>query len=116
MVLNQVPESKLDLQCRQNAKNILNRRSVSVLGVLPESRSLLGVSVGEIAGAMEGEIISSKDKAGDLVENVMLGAMTPDSARDYFNRKRNKAVVTRYRAAGHAACGTGYIYKMPDCD
>jgi hypothetical protein len=70
-----------------------------VLGVLPESRALLGVTVGEIAAAMDGEIISFKDKAGELVENVMLGAMSPDSARDYYNRMRNKVVVTRYERA-----------------
>jgi hypothetical protein len=60
---------------------------------------LLGVTVGDIAGAVDGEIINFKDKAGELVENVMLGAMSPDSARDYYNRLRNKAVVTRYERA-----------------
>jgi BioD-like phosphotransacetylase family protein len=33
------------------------------------------------------------------VENVMLGAMSPDSARDYFGRLRNKAVVAGYQRA-----------------
>ncbi|RPJ63490.1 MAG: phosphotransacetylase family protein [Dehalococcoidia bacterium] len=94
IVLNQVPETKLDI-VKAECEEYFKSRNISVLGVLPESRSLLGVSVAEIAAALGAEIISSKDKSGDLVENVMLGAMTPDSARDYYSRKRNKAVVTR---------------------
>lgn len=94
IVLNQVPESKL-AAVKAEAEEYFKARNVAVLGVLPESRSLLGISVAEIAAAAGAEIISSKDKSNDLVENVMLGAMTPDSARDYYNRKRNKAVITR---------------------
>jgi uncharacterized protein len=94
IVVNQVPESKLTA-VKAECEGYFKSRGVAVLGILPESRPLLGVSVAEIAVALGAEIISSKEKSGDLVENVMLGAMTPDSAREYYNRKRNKAVVTR---------------------
>jgi uncharacterized protein len=94
IVVNQVPENKLSA-LKAECEGYFKSRGVAVLGVLPESRPLLGVSVAEIAAALGAEIISSKEKAGDLVENVMLGAMTPDSARDYYSRKRNKAFVTR---------------------
>jgi len=98
VVLNQVPSSRISMvqaECTAYFKG----KGIAVLGVLPESRALLGVTVGEIAGAVGGEIINFKDKAGELVENVMLGAMSPDSARDYYNRLRNKAVVTRHERA-----------------
>ncbi|MBN1375056.1 MAG: phosphotransacetylase family protein [Dehalococcoidia bacterium] len=94
IVLNQVPESKLN-RVKSEFEEYFSSRKVNVLGVLPEARPLLGISVAEIAVAVGAEIICSKEKSGDLVENIMLGAMTPDSARDYYNRKRNKAVVTR---------------------
>ncbi|MEI6185780.1 MAG: AAA family ATPase [Dehalococcoidia bacterium] len=98
VVLNQAPSSKIG-RVQSECTAYFKEKGIAVLGVLPESRVLLGVTVGEIAGAVDGEIITSKDKAGDLVENVMLGAMSPDSARDYYNRLRNKAVVTRYERA-----------------
>jgi BioD-like phosphotransacetylase family protein len=98
VVLNQVPSSKISM-VQAECTAYFKEKGIVVLGVLPESRALLGVTVGEIAGAVDGEVITFKDKAGELVENVMLGAMSPDSARDYYNRLRNKAVVTRYERA-----------------
>jgi hypothetical protein len=98
VVLNQVPVSKLT-RVRDECVEYFKSNGVNVLGVLPESRPMLGVTVGEISMAINGDIILFKDKANDLVENVMLGAMSPDSARDYFSRLRNKAVVTGYQRA-----------------
>jgi BioD-like phosphotransacetylase family protein len=98
VVLNQVSVSKLN-RVRDECVEYFKSKGVNMLGVLPESRSMLGVTVGEISMAINGDIILFKDKANDLVENVMLGAMSPDSARDYFNRLRNKAVVTGYQRA-----------------
>ena len=98
VVLNQVPVSKLT-RVRDECVEYFKSNGVNVLGVLPESRPMLGVTVGEISRAINGDIILFKDKANDLVENVMLGAMSPDSARDYFSRLRNKAVVTGYQRA-----------------
>jgi hypothetical protein len=98
VVLNQVPLSKLPA-VRDECVEYFKSKGVNVLGVLPESRTMRGVTVGEISSAINGDIILFKDKANDLVENVMLGAMSPDSARDYFNRLRNKAVVTGYQRA-----------------
>jgi BioD-like phosphotransacetylase family protein len=95
IVLNQVPSSKIN-RVQAECAVYFREKGITVLGVLPESRALMGVTVGDIAGAIGGEIINFKDKAGELVENVMLGAMSPDSARDYYSRLRNKAVVTRH--------------------
>jgi uncharacterized protein len=94
IVLNHVPLSKLDV-VKSDCEAYFKSQDVRVLGVLPESRALLGVSIGEIASAVGGDIASSREKAGELVENVMLGAMTPDSAKDYYSRKPNKAVILR---------------------
>ena len=98
VVLNQAPVSKL-ARVRDECVEYFKSNGVNVLGVLPESRAMLGVTVGEISSSINGDIILFKEKANDLVENVMLGAMSPDSARDYFNRLRNKAVVTGYQRA-----------------
>lgn len=98
IIVNQVPESKLKNVKNEASEHFKNQR-IEVLGVIPEIRTLYGVSVDELAEVLSGEIIVAREKSGDLVENVMLGAMSPDSARDYYNRKKNKAVVTRYDRA-----------------
>jgi len=94
MIINRVPEMKT-ATVQKEAAAFLKNESLALLGVLPEGRALLGISVAELVAAVGGDLITYPEKAGDLVENVMLGAMTPDSGRDYFSRMKNKAVVTR---------------------
>ena len=53
------------------------------------------ITVGELAESIGGKIINHPEKSGELVENYMLGAMVVDSGLDYFNRKKNKAVIIR---------------------
>jgi BioD-like phosphotransacetylase family protein len=66
-----------------------------ILGLKPENRRLLAITVGELAESIGGKIINHQEKSGELVENYMLGAMVADSGLDYFNRKKNKAAVIR---------------------
>jgi BioD-like phosphotransacetylase family protein len=87
VVVNKVPRSRLSAQ--------FDRGGVDVLGVLPEDRVLLSLTVGELAERIQGEILNSADKSSALVEDFMLGAMSVDSGLDYFGRKDNKAVVVR---------------------
>lgn len=94
IVINQVPEARVGA-LQKDAGEYFKSQGMTVLGVLPESRTLGSVSINEVVSGIEGEIISFKDKADDLIENVMLGAMSPDSGRDYYNTKKNKAVITR---------------------
>jgi len=71
---------------------------VKVLGLLPEERLLLTVSVGELAEQLQGQILNSLERCercDELVENLMVGAMCLDPATLYFNLKPNKAVITR---------------------
>ncbi len=87
VVVNKTPRSRLSAQ--------FGGGGVDILGVLPEDRVLLGLTVGELAEHIQGEILNSAEKASELVEDFMLGAMTVDSGLDYFGRKDNKAVVVR---------------------
>ena len=65
------------------------------MGILPEDRVLLSLTIGELAEHVQGEILNCADKSAELVENLMLGAMTVDPGPVYFGRKANKAVVVR---------------------
>jgi BioD-like phosphotransacetylase family protein len=66
-----------------------------VPGRISEDRTLLAITVGELAESIGGKIINRQEKSGELVENYMLGAMVVDSGLDYFGRKKNKAVIIR---------------------
>jgi BioD-like phosphotransacetylase family protein len=73
----------------------LKRDGIKVLGVLPEDRALIGVTVEKLAEHLKGSILNSQDRAGELVESLMVGALSVDSALSYLTLKSNKAVVTR---------------------
>jgi len=94
IVLNKVPASQLK-RVQDEASAQFGAAGINVLGVLPEDRVLFAVTVGELADNIQGKILNNAEKAADLVENFMLGAMVVDSGLDYFGRKNNKAAVVR---------------------
>jgi BioD-like phosphotransacetylase family protein len=88
IVVNKAPRSQV--------KHLYNQLSgVNILGVLPEDRVLISLTVGELAERIQGEILNSNEKSSELVETFMSGAMIVDSGLDYFGRKDNKAVVVK---------------------
>ena len=93
-ILNRVPKRELKRTCEELTSRI-KESGMRVLGVVPEDRALLTFTVGELAEQVQGELLNNGEKAADLVENIMAGAMYVDSGLDYFGRKTNKAVVVR---------------------
>ncbi len=94
VVLNKVPPSRVE-SMRNEMASQLGGAGINILGVLPEDRVLFTISVGELAECLQGEILNCAEKSGELVESLMLGAMTVDPGPEYFGRKANKAVVVR---------------------
>jgi BioD-like phosphotransacetylase family protein len=93
VVLNSVPRQRMPF-VQELVKPALEERGVPVLAVLPQERLLLSISVRELAEFLNGKILCSADKVDELVEHLMVGAMSVDSALTYFRRKPNKAVIT----------------------
>jgi len=94
VVVNKVPGSRLE-DVRSELSSQLQKDGATLLGVLPEDRTLLAPTIGELAGYIEGEILSGAEKSAELVENLMLGALTVDSGPYYFSRSDNKAVILK---------------------
>jgi BioD-like phosphotransacetylase family protein len=94
VILNKVPKNRIE-QARDEASARLNKNGINLLGVIPEDRMLLAATIGELTGRINGEILRGGEQADELVENVMLGALTVDHGPDYFGRKENKMVVLR---------------------
>jgi BioD-like phosphotransacetylase family protein len=93
VVLNVIPRQRMPF-VQEDVKPALELRGVPVLAVLPQERLLLSISVGELAEFLSGTILCRPDKVDELVEHLMVGAMSVDSALTYFRRKPNKAVIT----------------------
>ncbi len=92
-VLNEIPRPRLEFVEQQIAP-ALDRRGLHIYATLPQERLLLSMTVNEIAQALDAEVIGSPARGEELVENLMVGAMSMDSALSYFRRKPNKAVIT----------------------
>jgi len=92
-VMNSVPRRLME-SAQEIAKPYLQREGMSVYGILPKVRFLMSVSVRQLAEALGADIVARADRDEELVENLMVGAMTSDMALSYFRRKPNKAVIT----------------------
>src|SRR4030043_259689 len=94
VIINKVPQSQLK-RVKEEAVEKYGAGGIKVLGIIPENKTLLAMTVGELTECIQGKIVNNADKSGELVENYMLGAMVVDSGLDYFGRKKNKAAVVR---------------------
>jgi BioD-like phosphotransacetylase family protein len=92
VVLNKVPAGQLK-SVKEKAAAKFKAAGIKMLGVIPESRFLMAMSISDIADIIKGKILNNPEKSGELVENFMLGAMVVGSGRDYFMRKDGKAAI-----------------------
>ncbi len=93
VVLNETSRGHAD-DVRDIVVPYLVRHSLPVLGVLPKDPMLAAPSVAELAEGLHAEILCSPEKTGELVEHMLVGAMSTESALTYFRRQPNKAVIT----------------------
>lgn len=70
-------------------------RGARVLGLIPEDRCLLGVSVSQIAAHLDGEFISEEMEGDALVEYLMVGGMSLDPGEYYYGIHDNRAAIVR---------------------
>lgn len=94
VIWNKVPQSQLK-SLQDDSSQQFGADGINVLGMIPEDRLMLALTIGELADGIEGKVLNHAEKSAELVENFMLGAMVVDSGLDYFGRKQNKAAVVR---------------------
>jgi len=93
VVMNAVPQSMIEFVTESLAP-FLGRRGVKAYAIIPEDRMLMAATVGDLVSRLGGRVISGQDHMDELVENVMVGAMSVENALNYFRRKPNKVVIT----------------------
>ena len=68
---------------------------VSVYGILPEDRSLLAPTVGQIARLLEGTFYAGASGQDELIEHFMIGGLITEWGGTYFGRYPKQAVIVR---------------------
>lgn len=72
----------------------LEERGYRTLGIIPRHPVITSPTVKEYYETLGGEILAGEDKLDRVVEDVVIGAMTIESALGYLRRAANKAVIT----------------------
>ena len=73
----------------------LQSAGIPVLGMLPEDRGMLAVTVEQIAAHLGGHWVQEPENTDVIVERFLIGGNIMDAGPTYFGRYANQAVVTR---------------------
>lgn len=73
---------------------ILEERGYRSLGIIPRSPEVTSPTVKEYLEVLGGELLAGEENLDRVVEDVIIGAMTIESALGYLRRSANKAVIT----------------------
>lgn len=93
ILINDTPRNYLE-HFHELMGPFMQRHHLDVLGVLPRDPRLAAPTVSELSEGLQAEILCCADKTGELVENMLVGAMSAEAALTYFRRRVNKAVIT----------------------
>lgn len=71
---------------------LLQKSGMELIGMIPKDPILAGLFVSEIRNALSGELlVEGRDM---IIEQLIIGAMSPQSAIKYFRDARNAALIT----------------------
>jgi len=92
-LINNVPVHRI-AYIDEKMRPFLEKQGVNLLGIIPRKKVLQSVSIAELIDELAGEVLCCESASDELVEAVMVGAMTAESALTHFRRVANKAVIT----------------------
>ena len=93
VIINRVPADAAGF-VQDIATPFLEERGITVLGVLPEIRTLEALTVAEIVEILDANVLTEFYEPDALVETLVVGAMTAEAALRRFRRQTKKAVIT----------------------
>lgn len=93
-IFNNVERTLID-KARSSYVAIMEEQGNSVLGIIPRTAEIASPTVKQFYDTLGGELLTS-DRFGleRIVEEVVVGSMTIESALSYLRRAPNKAVIT----------------------
>jgi uncharacterized protein len=75
-------------------KPLVEDKGYPVLGIIPRQTEISSPTVAEFHDVLHGELLAAPDHLNRIVEEVVVGTMTIESALSYLRRAPNKALVT----------------------
>ena len=93
VMINRVPDEALPF-VNERAVPFLEKRGITVFGILPERRGLEALTVGELTQILDAQVLTANADLQAMVETLTVGAMTADAALSRFRKQSNKAVIT----------------------
>ncbi len=76
------------------ASNLNEIKKDEFLGIIPYNEEFSAISVSQVKEAIDANCLAGDDGLSKMIENVLVGAMTPQYALGYFERTQKKAVIT----------------------
>jgi len=92
-IFNNVTQAQWS-KCNSIYKPLVEEKGVKVLGVIPCQVEISAPTVAEFYDVLRGEVLAAPDHMNRLVEEVVVGTMTIESALGYLRRAPNKALIT----------------------
>ncbi len=91
-VFNCVPEARQD-EIRELIVPLFQRRNIRLLGSIPDDQRLNSLKIKDLAGRLQGKIISAPQKTDHLVDDFLIGTMQVENFMTHFRKRRNSAVI-----------------------
>ncbi len=92
-IFNNVTQAQWS-KCNSIYKPLVEEKGLDVLGVIPCQVEISSPTVAEFFDVLHGEVLAAPDHMNRLVEEVVVGTMTIESALGYLRRAPNKALIT----------------------
>ena len=94
LLVNAMPPYRI----RETNARLLSETEASdghLLGIIPEDRTMLAPTVGQLARYMNAQWVLGEEKSDDLVCRVLIGGNLMDPGVTYFGRHQDQGVVVR---------------------
>jgi len=93
VIINRVPADANEF-VKQYAIPYFEKQGITILGLIPETRSLEAMTVQELYDVLDAQLLTKTYDPEAFVENLTIGAMTAEAALHRFRKQSNKAVIT----------------------
>jgi BioD-like phosphotransacetylase family protein len=93
VLINRVPAQAAPF-VNQSAVPYLEKQGITILGALPDSRSLTHLTVEDLVHALNANVLTHYYRPQAVIESLTVGAMTAETALSRMRRQSHKAVIT----------------------
>jgi BioD-like phosphotransacetylase family protein len=93
VVLNFIPYQQME-RMRGVVSRALSQCGLEVLGIVPDLREFTLPTVQEIVETLNAEVLAGERSLETLVDDFLIGAMTPESAMSWLRRSAGRALIT----------------------